>query len=141
MSLHKPDLHALPPEKHAELAHHVMKRQAGLSLRVASVFLVLIFGLPLFNASAPEAANTPIFGFTASWLFLGVLFFPITWGLSAYFVKASDRIEEECSDWRAVLGEEAGEPLEPQGVEDVVPAFVATDLEEHTPLPGSEPQL
>src|SRR5262245_35747658 len=108
------DLNALSDAEHGRLAHLVMQRQAALSLRVAAVFLVMIFGLPLVNHFLPNLANTPVLGFTATWLFLGILFFPITWLLSAYFIRESDRIEDECQDWRSVLGIEAGEPLEPQ---------------------------
>lgn len=120
------EAHHLTEAEHARLAHIVMRRQATLSLRVAAVFVVLLLGLPLVNYFLPELANRQIFGFTATWLFLGVLFFPITIWLSFVFVRQSDRIEAECADWRAVLGEEAGEPLEPQGVGDVRPAFVET---------------
>jgi uncharacterized membrane protein (DUF485 family) len=124
------DIHRLPGEEQARLAHAVMRRQATLSLRVAAIFLILVFGLPLVNFYLPELANTPVFGFPATWLFLGVLFFPITWLLSAYFVRQSDRIEAGFTDWRATLGVEAGEPLEPEGIGEVHPAFIATDEEE-----------
>jgi uncharacterized membrane protein (DUF485 family) len=120
---------ALSESEHARLAHIVMRRQAALSVRVAAVFLAMVFGLPLVNYFLPQLANTPVLGFTATWLVLGVLFFPITWLLSAYFIRQSDRIEAECADWRAVLGVEAGEPLEPQGVGDVRPAFIESDEE------------
>ena len=71
-------------------------------------------------------ANTLVAGFPASWLFLGVLFFPITWLLSAYFIRESDRIEAACADWRHELG------LEAPGDEEIQPAFIAAD-EEATP--------
>jgi uncharacterized membrane protein (DUF485 family) len=122
------DLHALSDADHERLARHVMARQASLSLRVAAVFIVLLVGLPLVNAYAPDLASRQIFGFTATWLFLGVLFYPVTLLLSAYFVKKSDEIEAECSDWRGVLGIREGEPLEPQGVGEIKPAFVESDL-------------
>ena len=131
MAEHRRDLHSLTDAEHGRLAHLVMQRQAALSVRVAAIFLVMIFGLPLVNYYLPQLANTPVLGFTATWLFLGVLFFPITWLLSAYFIKASDQIEDECKDWRAVLGIEAGEPLEPEGVGDVHPAFIEDDIEEY----------
>jgi inner membrane protein involved in colicin E2 resistance len=87
-----------------------MRRQASLSLSVAAVFAVLLLGLPLVNFYLPDLANTQILGFTATWLFLGVLFYPITVGLSFYFVKKSDQIEAECTDWRAVLADETTHP-------------------------------
>ena len=99
------DLTTVPPEQQARLANLVMRRQAALSLRVAILFLLLLVGLPLFNLYAPEIANTRILGFSAAWLFLAILFFPITWLLSAYFVNASDRIEGESAQWRNEIKE------------------------------------
>ncbi len=123
-----PQAMEVPPELHGRLAHHVMKRQAALSIRVSAVFLVILFGLPLVNLYAPSLASKSVLGFTATWLFLAVLFYPVTWALSWFFIRESDRIEAECSDWRSVLGEEAGEPLEPAGLGDVKPAFIAEDI-------------
>ncbi|WP_435010301.1 hypothetical protein P12x_001553 [Tundrisphaera lichenicola] len=102
------DLHALSGEDQARLARALMRRQGNLSLRVAAVFVILVLGVPLVNYLAPDFANSSILGFTASWLFLGVLIYPITVILSFYFVSASNRIEGECSDWRKTLAEEEG---------------------------------
>ncbi len=129
MRMSSKDIGQLSEQDHIRLANSIMRRQAGLSLRVAAIFLFLLLGLPLFNYLYPEAANTPVLGFTATWLMLGVLFFPVTWLLSAYFVKTSDRIEEDCMDWRSQLGREAGEPIEPQGVDDIKPAFISNEAE------------
>ena len=100
------DLQALSNEDQARLARALMRRQGALSLRVAAVFVVLVLGVPLANALFPDQANMPILGFTATWLFLGVLIYPITVILSFYFVAASNRIEAECTDWRATLDRE-----------------------------------
>jgi hypothetical protein len=100
------DLHALSEDDQARLARAVMRRQASLSLRVAAVFVVLVLGVPLVNYLAPDLASTPVLGFTATWLFLGVLIYPITVALSFYFVGASNRIEASCADWRKTLAEE-----------------------------------
>jgi len=86
---------ALGEAEQAGLLRRLMRRQAALSLRVAAVFVLLLLGLPLLNLYAPQLAATRVGGFTFSWLFLGVLFYPITWILSAYFVRNSDRIEAE----------------------------------------------
>ncbi|MBC7805265.1 MAG: DUF485 domain-containing protein [Akkermansiaceae bacterium] len=79
----------------AVLIRAIMGRQAALSIRVAAVFLILIFGLPIVNWLLPELAGTRVGGFTLTWLFLGVLFYPLTWLLSGYFVRESDRLEAE----------------------------------------------
>lgn len=90
-------------EQQARLAQAVMRKQLALSIRVGMVFFVLIFGLPLFNWLAPQAANGRVGGFTFTWLFLGVLFYPLTWLLSGYFIRESDRLEAE------IAAEHAGE--------------------------------
>ncbi len=102
------DLHALSTEEQARLARVLMRRQGALSLRVAAVFVGLVLGVPLVNHLYPELANAPVLGFTASWLFLGVLIYPITVVLSFYFVAASNRIEADCVDWRQALSDEEG---------------------------------
>ncbi len=92
--LSAPELH-IPPEHQRRLAQAVMRRQRGLSIKIAAVFLFMLFGLPLVNRYLPDLANTPVFGFTASWLFLGILFYPITWLLSWIFIRRSNQIEHE----------------------------------------------
>lgn len=78
-----------------ELAGILMRGQALLGLRVAAVFLLLVLGLPLLSHYAPALSEQLVLGFPLSWLLLGLLFYPITWALSAYFVKASERMEVE----------------------------------------------
>ncbi len=102
------ELHELSETEQARLVRVLMRRQGGLSLRVAAVFVVLVLGVPLVNRFLPGLAETPILGFTATWLFLGVLIYPITVGLSFYFVGASNKIEASCVDWRKTLDEEVG---------------------------------
>ena len=98
----------LSPNEQARLAQAMMRRQGALSLRVASVFVILLLGLPLVNLYAPALAATPLFGFSASWLFLGVLFYPITILLSVYFVRHSDRIEAETAQAYGERADHAG---------------------------------
>lgn len=92
--------------RHAQLVERMMKKQAALGLRVSLVFLVLLIGIPLFNLYFPQQAATPVAGFTVTWLILGILFFPITWLLSIYFVRESEKIEAEA----AAFAHEALEP-------------------------------
>ncbi len=87
----------IPLETQERLLKVVMLRQASLSLRVAAVFLCPLLALPLINATQPAFMNSRLFGFSITWLILGICFFPLTWLLSAYFVHKSDRIEAECT--------------------------------------------
>ncbi len=73
----------------------VMKRQVTLSLRVAAIFIAVLLGLPLLNAYAPQLAQKNIGGFSLTWLVLGVLFYPLTWILSRWFITSSNKIEDD----------------------------------------------
>ena len=84
------------PESNDEaVLQKVMRRQSALSLKVAAIFVLLLIGLPLVNLFAPELVATKVGGFTFTWLFLGLLFYPITWAMSFIFVRRSDEIEAE----------------------------------------------
>ncbi len=85
------------------LTRILMKRQAALSLRVAAVFVVLLVAIPLLNLYASSVMATPVGPFSLTWLIVGILFFPLTWVLSTYFVRQSERIESETSDAQALL--------------------------------------
>jgi len=76
------------------LLGRVMRRQVRLSLGVASVFLGIVLLLPIFNLYFPALAAQKVGGFTLTWLILGVLFYPITWGLSALFIRKSNALED-----------------------------------------------
>lgn len=85
----------LGEEGRREVLRRVMRRQAGLSLRVAATFIFLLLLLPLANLYLPDLMATKIGGFTLTWLILAVLFYPITWALSAFFVRKSEELEAE----------------------------------------------
>ena len=73
----------------------LMRRQLSLSISCAATFLVALLGLPLLNYFAPALAATRVFGFTLTWLVLGVLFFPFVWIISYVFIKRSIALEED----------------------------------------------
>jgi len=82
-------------QKASELSRRMMKKQLRLSLSVAAVFVVILVGLPLVNLYLPDLAKVRVGGFTLTWLILGVLFFPLTWILSSWFVKGTEKIDAE----------------------------------------------
>lgn len=85
----KMDLHS------EEFLHMLMRRQFSLSTSIASVFVVIIAGVPLLNLYLPEVMNMPILGFTLSWLILGFMIFPVLIALAILFVRQSNAFEDE----------------------------------------------
>jgi uncharacterized membrane protein (DUF485 family) len=86
--------HVRNADQDRALLGRVMRRQVRLSLGVASVFLGIVLLLPIFNLYFPNLAAQKVGGFTLTWLILGVLFYPITWGLSALFIRQSNALED-----------------------------------------------
>jgi len=84
----KTDLHS------EEFLHRLMRRQLRLSIACATTFLIALLGLPLLNYFFPELMAVRVFGFTLTWLILGVLFFPLVWLISWLFIRKSIALEE-----------------------------------------------
>jgi uncharacterized membrane protein (DUF485 family) len=84
----KPDIHS------ESFLHSLMARQLKLSIACAGTFLVALLGLPLLNYFLPDLMATRVFGFTLTWLILGVLFFPFVWVIAWVFIRRSIALEE-----------------------------------------------
>ncbi len=77
-----------------EFLRTLMRRQLKLSVSCACVFMIALLGLPLANYFFPELMATRVFGFTLTWLILGVLFFPLVWLIAWIFIKHSIALED-----------------------------------------------
>ena len=75
--------------------HRLMRGQLRLSIACAAAFLVALLGLPMLNYFFPDVMATRVFGFTLSWLILGVLFFPLVWIIPYVFIRRSIALEEQ----------------------------------------------
>src|SRR6266705_1022159 len=84
----KPDIHS------EDFLHTLMRRQLRLSIACATTFLIALLGLPLLNYFFPELMAVRVFGFTLTWLILGVLFFPLVWVISWLFIRKSIALED-----------------------------------------------
>lgn len=82
-----------------EYLHKLMTSQLILSMKMFAVFVIILLGLPLANYLAPSVMNVRVLGFTLSWLFLGVLFYPLTWVIAWLYVKKSIAFEDEAVTW------------------------------------------
>ena len=70
-----------------------MRKQLRLSILSAASFLLALLGLPLVNYFFPELMATRIFGFTLTWLVLGIGFFPAVWLIAWLFIRRSIALE------------------------------------------------
>src|SRR6266853_1944974 len=87
-----------PPEQpdiHSDVfLHSLMRRQLRLSVFCAAAFLLVLLGLPLVNYFWPELMAVRVFGFTLTWLILGIGFFPAVWLIDWIFIRRSIALEE-----------------------------------------------
>jgi uncharacterized membrane protein (DUF485 family) len=72
----------------------LMRDQLKLSIACALCFVVALVALPLLNYYQPAFMAQRVFGFTLTWLILGVLFFPFVWIISYVFIKRSIALED-----------------------------------------------
>ena len=85
-----------PLDLHSEVfLRSLMRRQLRLSIASAAIFMAGLLGLPLLNYFFPELMARRVGGFTLSWLFLGVLFFPVVWVVAWVFIRRSLALEQE----------------------------------------------
>ncbi len=86
--LEQPDIHS------ESFLHLLMQRQLRLSIFCAAAFLLVLLGLPLANYFWPELMAMRVFGFTLTWLILGIGFFPAVWLIAWIFIRRSIALEE-----------------------------------------------
>jgi len=84
----QPDIHS------DEFLHALMRKQLRLSIACAASFLLVLMGLPLANYFWPELMAQRVFGFTLTWLVLGIGFFPVVWIIAWIFIRRSIALEE-----------------------------------------------
>jgi uncharacterized membrane protein (DUF485 family) len=78
-----------------EFLREMMRRQFALSAGIAAVFIAIIVAIPLLNLFAAPLMNTPVMGFTLTWVILGFGIFPVLIGLAWLFVVRSNAFEDE----------------------------------------------
>ena len=78
-----------------EFLHSLMRKQLRLSITCGGSFLLVLLALPLANYFWPELMAKRVFGFTLTWLILGVGFFPAVWLIAWLFIRRSIALEEE----------------------------------------------
>jgi uncharacterized membrane protein (DUF485 family) len=82
-------------DMHSEsFLYSLMRKQLRLSILCAATFVLVLLVLPLANYLCPDLMATRIFGFTLTWLVLGIGFLPALWLIAWLFIRRSIALEE-----------------------------------------------
>lgn len=80
------------------LVRGLIRTQLALALRL-SLLVALLFGIqPVLFAVAPEVARTTVAGLPLPWLLLGVLAYPVVFGIAWAYVRAAERNEKHFAE-------------------------------------------
>jgi hypothetical protein len=86
------------------LVRGLVRAQLGLALRLAVVVVCTVGAIPLLNAAFPDLAALTVFGIRLNWLVLGVLVYPLLYGIGRLYVRLAEQGE------RDFVGVVEGEP-------------------------------
>lgn len=80
------------------LIRSLMRAQLTLGLRLAAVFGILLGGLPLLFAVAPQTRDAEVLGVALPWLILGGAVYPALWAGGWLYVRLAERNERDFVD-------------------------------------------
>ncbi|MET0704139.1 MAG: hypothetical protein ABWY93_31210 [Mycobacterium sp.] len=86
------------------LVRGLVRAQLGLALRLATVVLCLIIAIPVLGGAFPALEALTVFGIRVNWLILGVLLYPLLYGVGRLFVRFAEQSER---DFMAIVNEGA----------------------------------
>ena len=77
------------------LVRGLVRAQLGLALRLAAVVLTVVIAIPLLNAVFPNLAAVTVLGLRLNWLVLGVLVYPLLYGVGRLYVRLAEQGERD----------------------------------------------
>ena len=80
------------------LIRSLVRAQLVLGLRLAAVFAILLGGLPLLFAVAPQTRDAQVLGIALPWLVLGGAVYPALWAGGWLYVRLAERNERDFVD-------------------------------------------
>ena len=80
------------------LIRSLVRAQLVLGLRLAAVFGILLGGLPLLFAVAPQTRDAQVLGIALPWLVLGGAVYPALWAGGWLYVRLAERNERDFVD-------------------------------------------
>ncbi|CAN5744805.1 hypothetical protein BH09ACT8_BH09ACT8_37250 [soil metagenome] len=89
------------------LVRGLVRAQLGLALRLAAVVLCVIIAIPLLGNAFPALEALTVFGIRVNWLILGVLLYPLFYGVGRLFVRLAEQSER---DFIGIVNDGTDEP-------------------------------
>ncbi|HEX2212069.1 MAG TPA: hypothetical protein VHH12_01105, partial [Mycobacterium sp.] len=77
------------------LVRGLVRAQLGLALRLAAVVVGAVIAIPLLETAFPELAAATVFGIRLNWLVLGVLVYPLLYGIGRIYVRLAEQGERD----------------------------------------------
>lgn len=72
-----------------------MRAQLGLALRLATVVVCVVGAIPLASAVFPGWAAFTVAGIRLNWLVLGLLVYPLLYGVGRLYVRLAEQAERD----------------------------------------------
>lgn len=77
------------------LVRGLMRAQLGLGIRLAVVAICAVAAIPLAMGMFPAIAEVAVFGIRLNWLILGVLVYPVMYGIGRLYVRLAEQAEKD----------------------------------------------
>jgi hypothetical protein len=92
------------------LVRGLVRAQLGLALRLATVVVCVIVAIPLLGNAFPAFERLTFFGIRANWLILGVLLYPMFYGVGWLYVRLAEQSER---DFMGIVDDGGESPVDP----------------------------
>jgi hypothetical protein len=80
------------------LVRGLIRTQLALAVRISLLVAALFGAQPVLFALFPRAARVEVVGLPLPWLLLGVLAYPVVFGIAWAYVRAAERNERHFTD-------------------------------------------
>lgn len=77
------------------LVRGLVRAQLGLALRLGALVLGAMAVMALLNSAFPAFSATTVFGFRPNWLILGVLVYPMMYGVGRLYIRLAEQGERD----------------------------------------------
>lgn len=76
----------------------LVRAQLGLALRFAAAVVLVVGAVPLLLAAFPALGELTVWGVRLPWLVLGVAAYPLLYVAGRFYIRLTERIEQEFVD-------------------------------------------